>query len=513
MVNKKWVPFVMGPRHLDMSEDDLKAEIKKMEPEILIIPSEAWRIVSLDEVKLELNTHDDHKRRGERSFRAGPDDDGEVTSADSSDCLSGIGGSHASLEPMQPFFVLSAKTVDPVWMVGGPSTTICGFDFPCDYNNNEKGSVVPEFMMQHLKYLNELRVRKGQPNVSIVLLLDGVQTHVTELMLIFFALNNIKLGLRPPKTSAVLQNEDLVTFWQLHNDKVYGFNKLKQKLLIEKITNGHGRSANINFSEVMPLVKKSWDAAHAHDHQARAWFLGGVSPFLRWPQWLLLHREMKGERNAKKRSRAAAEAAYPVDITHEDYLRWGAMLAGTPQPGLKKRCADLGVPLPELTVQEAREVPHKLFSSRMGSSEIFACPKNRRLHLGCFHADVRMISGTKVAEAKELVVQVQTNDPLWGYTFDNKTLKATHQLALVDWAAKYWGFVMVDSALPSDLKAERLRQNPLAVVEDSAEVAAGPPPPPMDMFWRRAKADKLVRLWAQGPPFLHGCTDTGSFGC
>ena len=133
------------------------------------------------------------------------------------------------------------------------------------------------------------------------------------------------------------------------------------------------------------------------------------------------------------------------------------------------------------------EVPHKLFSSRMGSSEIFACPKNRRLHLGCFHADVRMISGTKVAEAKELVVQVQTNDPLWGYTFDNKTLKATHQLALVDWAAKYWGFVMVDSALPSDLKAERLRQNPLAVVEDSAEVAAGPPPPPMDMFWRRAR--------------------------
>ena len=53
VVNKKWVPFVMGPRHLDMSEDDLKAEIKKMEPEILIIPSEAWRIVSLDEVKLE----------------------------------------------------------------------------------------------------------------------------------------------------------------------------------------------------------------------------------------------------------------------------------------------------------------------------------------------------------------------------------------------------------------------------------------------------------------------------
>lgn len=71
-------------------------------------------------------------------------------------------------------------------------------------------------------------------------------------MLDFFALNNIEPGLRPPNTSHVVQNEDLVTFWQLRNDSTNGINPTKQawfcKILLET-----GRTS-LNYSDAMPCL-------------------------------------------------------------------------------------------------------------------------------------------------------------------------------------------------------------------------------------------------------------------
>ena len=98
-------------------------------------------------------------------------------------------------------------------MRGAPTTTIGGTVHPSEYNCNEKGSVVPEMLMGHLKFINKVREAKGRPDAWVMVLLDGVGTHVTAEMLEFFAINKLILGLRPPNTSHAVQNEDLVTFW------------------------------------------------------------------------------------------------------------------------------------------------------------------------------------------------------------------------------------------------------------------------------------------------------------
>ena len=52
--------------------------------------------------------------------------------------------------------------------------------------------------MRHLEYLGDLRVHMVRPGAFIVVLMDGVQTHVTGPMQTYFASKNLALGLRPP---------------------------------------------------------------------------------------------------------------------------------------------------------------------------------------------------------------------------------------------------------------------------------------------------------------------------
>jgi len=99
-----------------------------------------------------------------------------------------------------------------------------------NFNCNEKGSVSPEMLMHPLKFVDQVRAAaaKGQPDVWVMVLLEGVETHVTAPMPEFFAVNKIICGLRPPNTSHLVQNEDLVAFWQFRYDKDSGYNKVKQ---------------------------------------------------------------------------------------------------------------------------------------------------------------------------------------------------------------------------------------------------------------------------------------------
>ena len=126
---------------------------------------------------------------------------------------SGRNNRHTKLSPIPPFFSYASSGVCPTWQFGAPTTTIGGVVYPSGYNCNDKGSVVPEMLMDHLKFVNKVRAAKGRPDAWVMLLLDGVGTHVTAEMLEFFAINKLILGLRPPNTSHAVQNEDLVTFW------------------------------------------------------------------------------------------------------------------------------------------------------------------------------------------------------------------------------------------------------------------------------------------------------------
>ena len=102
---------------------------------------------------------------------------------------SGRNNRHTKLSPIPPFFSYASSGVCPTWQFGAPTTTIGGVVYPSGYNCNDKGSVVPEMLMDHLKFVNKVRAAKGRPDAWVMLLLDGVGTHVTAEMLEFFAIN------------------------------------------------------------------------------------------------------------------------------------------------------------------------------------------------------------------------------------------------------------------------------------------------------------------------------------
>jgi hypothetical protein len=185
-------------------------------PELIIRPGEAWRIISLDELKLKLATHDDEggtSRNCERSLEFGKDDVGESMSAQSSYSLSGLAGSHGDGTPIPAAFSFAAANIDPGWTVGAPVfTTFGGMKIEPSFFANPKGSIVPEMLMMHLKFIDKVRVHHNRPDAKVLVLMDGVQTHVTVAMLEFFAMNNLVLGLRPPNCSHLVQNEDLLSF-------------------------------------------------------------------------------------------------------------------------------------------------------------------------------------------------------------------------------------------------------------------------------------------------------------
>ena len=58
-VNPLYKPLELAPEVLALSEGDFKKVVAGIEPEIIILESERWRIISFDELKLKLSTHDD----------------------------------------------------------------------------------------------------------------------------------------------------------------------------------------------------------------------------------------------------------------------------------------------------------------------------------------------------------------------------------------------------------------------------------------------------------------------
>ena len=138
--------------------------------------------------------------------------------------------------------------------------------FTSKVNCNPKGSISLEISMRHLEYLDDLRVHMGRPDAFIVVLMDGVQTHVTGPMQTYFASKNLALGLRPPRTSHLVQNEDLVTFLVLRNDADFGYNKTKQAHLA-KIQFEREPRTHLDFRDTFAVVNPGWNKAMEHGTQ------------------------------------------------------------------------------------------------------------------------------------------------------------------------------------------------------------------------------------------------------
>jgi hypothetical protein len=122
-VNPLYKPLELAPEVLALSEGDFKKVVAGIGPEIIILESERWRIISFDELKLKLSTHDDGGAGTTRNcekvlqFKGSK---GEVYSAKSSYFLPGLGGSLATFKTIPAFFSFASSGVDPVWMQGAP---------------------------------------------------------------------------------------------------------------------------------------------------------------------------------------------------------------------------------------------------------------------------------------------------------------------------------------------------------------------------------------------------------
>jgi len=122
-VNPLYKPLELAPEVLALSEGDFKKVVAGIEPEIIIQESERWRIMSFDELKLKLSTHDDGGAGTTRNcekvlqFKGSK---GEVYSAKSSYFLPGLSGSLATFKTIPAFFSFASSGVDPVWMQGAP---------------------------------------------------------------------------------------------------------------------------------------------------------------------------------------------------------------------------------------------------------------------------------------------------------------------------------------------------------------------------------------------------------
>ena len=122
-VNPLYKPLELTPEVLALSEGDFNFFLAGIEPEIIILESERWRIISFDELKLKLSTHDDGgagtTRNCEKVLQF-KDSKGEVYSAKSSYFLPGLGGTLATFEAIPAFFSFASSGLDPLWMQGAP---------------------------------------------------------------------------------------------------------------------------------------------------------------------------------------------------------------------------------------------------------------------------------------------------------------------------------------------------------------------------------------------------------
>ena len=480
--NPAHTPFEILPKHLSMSEAQFKKCVYDHPPEVTYVSSKAHLALSLDELKLQLATHDDNHRVCERTVRVGPDDDGETIAAKSNCSMSGIGGSHANFEPNHPGFVFATDSMDPAWVRNAPRVVINGKRFDMPFNEaNAKGSFNAQMFTKYLSYLAEIR-NEGD---VIVLFLDGVQSHLTPHVLQFCAANSIKLVPRPPNTSDKIQNEDLWTFWIFRNHSELGYNKQKQTRFrwILKHTNRF----SLNYSDAMEVVTPGWTNAMSPENNQIAWRKGGLRPFTRLPEMLFRWQEMKHSARREKRLAEAASAPESSVMPAEAQLKWNSLMDLAP---IKRGRQD---DLDDDEDEEKEEDGALACTGRMGAAAYFNTHRNMKGHASSFHEEIKDIKGMGKPELEAYIADVKKDkDPDWPVEYQTKN-QAT--LDLIEWNAHFWGFQVSRALLGKKELIALYDERNGDVAEggggvEPAKRADVRPSPEKSRFWRREQADR-----------------------
>ena len=178
------------------------------------------RIFSCDETDVSLN-QTKMKSKKDREVVGIEEDSPQTINVKSSRKISYCYGRTGNNQLMPPFFVFGgAQKVQPFWTsdeIRGDVKDENGNLIPTQYGANEKGSVDEE--MFHEIYVKQIiipaaRARgvRNEDGHRGIFLFDGVQTHLSKASMDLLDEKGVRVILRPPNTSSLLQGEDTVIF-------------------------------------------------------------------------------------------------------------------------------------------------------------------------------------------------------------------------------------------------------------------------------------------------------------
>ena len=333
------------------------------QPRVLLIKGQEWRLVSMDEVRLEDTTHGQgggRHARGERIFLADDDDDGEVVgTTHASHTASAVGGSNALGEGLPPFFSFACETFVLEWLRAGPTTVVNGVTLGSQGTCNTKGSVDGKAAITWSNdSLKAAYDAHGGVNATRrgVLVCDGVGTHMTLAFLQHLLKLHVVLVLRTPNCSHLQQVEDLYNFWVLKNGASdqsvllegetlrtddAGWYKVKQAAA-QKRLHETGRG-DLPFDVLMPLLKPVWERAFKQEGNRIGWRVAGLNEnggVTARPLWRV-HAE---EQSATPAPKKTAQQRRAEALTEEEATRranWDAlvpahMAGGSGEKGKKR---------------------------------------------------------------------------------------------------------------------------------------------------------------------------------
>jgi hypothetical protein len=173
-----------------------------------------------------------------------------------------------------------------------PDPTNPGKTLPCCFWTNEKGGVTDDLGLKYIKSCVEPSLPGLSKDHPAVLIMDGHGSHFTFELLKHCQEIGLHILLRPPHTTHVLQDEDVVNFavFKSHHQKT------KQMALASKIL--HGGGAQLSPADLLLCARDAWQNAFSKANFLKAWADTGLVPFTRKVYLDLLEDEERKETRA-----------------------------------------------------------------------------------------------------------------------------------------------------------------------------------------------------------------------
>ena len=333
------------------ADPELDADGVPVQPEMLYLQGQEYRVFSFDEMRCDDKTHGDggdRKGRCERTVRCGARDDGEcVGGKHAAHPASLVGGTNGAGEGLPCFAVTATGSVDLDWFTDGPTTTINGKRLLMDGTCNAKGSVNNAAALEYVEraVLRAFEARElPTAERKAIMVCDGCGTHLSPDFIDLLVEKHIVLILRTPNTSQKTQPEDLVSFQRVKNAKEFGFYKAKQLECLHQLAS-KGRAA-IPYDRLFGnCLKPAWENAFSPANNREAWRQAGLMErggITARPYWLQLRAEqpLRKMASAEKRKRAIAELGLTLQGDLQGLKACWEQKGGSGAPALTNESVD-----------------------------------------------------------------------------------------------------------------------------------------------------------------------------